>query len=234
MAFCEECGNRLPENAKVCDMCGTFVKEDYSEKADTFRKMSFDNRNIDYSYSKDDELILAENEQIIKEYLCSNVKLGFFKANGYLTVTNKRLIFNGRATGSRISSEVNLNSVSGLDCYYGLNIKILFVILAVASVGYGIVGIKEHIMVPFIGLLVGAFFLFFGVRKAFYLSIYSSEANESSISMGQGATTLFGRSAGITLNSKPTPDTDVMLNELGALVQDIKTLGDHAIAKWKE
>lgn len=33
--------------------------------------------------------------------------------------------------------------------------------------------------------------------------------------------------------SEPTSDTDRMMNEVGALVHDLQTMGDMAVSKWK-
>ena len=81
-------------------------------------------------------------------------------------------------------------------------------------------------------LVLGIVLLIFSLRKCFFLSIYSSKANGSPISIGGGPRTLVGNGALYSLASEPTEDTDRMMNELGALVQDLQTLGDHAISKW--
>ena len=138
MAFCEECGSRIPDGADKCPACGAAVAAPQQAQAPNYSQQA--SRQSAPSYrpaagSQVDKLVLAENEQVVRQYQCSNVKRP--RCVGYLTVTNKRILFQGKASTSRIAKEVVLDSVSGLDCYYGLNINvggiILGVILALAG-----------------------------------------------------------------------------------------------------
>ena len=44
---------------------------------------------------------------------------------------------------------------------------------------------------------------------------------------------LFGRhNVGVFFQFKPTPEVTPMLKEIGALIYDIRTLGDNAIERW--
>ena len=181
------------------------------------------------------KLILAENEKVVRQYQCSDIKRP--RCSGYLIVTNKRLLFQGKGTTSRISKEVVLDSVSGLDCYYGMNINIPGIILGVllALCSFMLFGGGGQLVFPgLIVLALGVLLVVSSFQKSFCLSVYSSKANGSPITVGTGPKTLAGNGALYTLASAPTPDTDRMLDELGALVQDLQTLGDHAIEKWSK
>lgn len=46
-------------------------------------------------------------------------------------------------------------------------------------------------------------------------------------------TKITGQGAMFAEIANPTDETEAMMNELGAIVLDLKTLGDHAISKWK-
>ena len=50
---------------------------------------------------------------------------------------------------------------------------------------------------------------------------------------GEGALSLQGNAVFYAIVSEPTSDTDRMMNEVGALVHDLQTMGDMAVSKWK-
>ena len=237
MAFCEECGSRIPDGADKCPACGTAVaRENPSQASDVLNaRQRLLNQSVPaYSAAAHTgELVLAENEKVVRQYQCSNTKQP--RCTGYLTVTNKRILFQAQAATSRIAKEVVLDSVSGLDCYYGLNINIGNIILGALLVIFGLFALFINDSLAPVGLILialGVVLIVSSIRKSFFLSIFSSKANGSPISLGAGARSLVGNGALYALVSEPTADTDRMLNELGALVQDLQTLGDHAIEKW--
>lgn len=238
MAFCEECGARLPEDAGKCPYCGTAVSQPSAQAGsslDARQRLINQSGTASYSAPRSGSLVLAENEKVVRQYQCSNIKRP--RCTGYLTVTNKRILFQARAATSRVSKEVVLDSVSGLDCYYGMNINIGGIILGALLALLGLFflfgeGRDSIVPVGLVLLALGVVLIIFSIRKSFFLSIFSSKANGSPISLGAGARTLAGNGALYALVSEPTADTDRMLNELGALVQDLQTLGDHAIEKW--
>ena len=239
MAFCEECGSRIPDGANKCPICGTAViRENQSQASDALnaRQRLFNQGTPTYSSAaRMGELVLAENEKVVRQYQCSNIKRP--RCTGYLTVTNKRILFQAKAATSRVAKEVVLDSVSGLDCYYGLNISIVGIVLGALLALCGLTALFSGgggpaVLMGLILLALGVVIIVFSIRKSFFLSIFSSKANGSPISLGAGARTLAGNGALYALVSEPTADTDRMLNELGALVQDLQTLGDHAIEKW--
>lgn len=238
--FCEECGSRIPDGAVRCPACGTStgaepaapVQERPVSPVREYREPTLRPEPV-RSQAVNSEFRMAENEKVVRRYHCSNVRRP--KCDGYLTVTNKRVMFQAKAATSRISKEVVLDSVSGLDCYYGLNVNVGGIILAVLLIIGGIfcIGTSEELVFPGLLLLaVAVVLLILSLRKCFFLSIYSSKANGSPISIGGGPRTLVGNGALYSLVSEPTEDTDCMMNEMGALVLDLQTLGDHAISKW--
>lgn len=240
MAFCEECGSRIPDGADKCPACGASVAAEPAQTPDYSRQTADHGRQSAPSYrpaagGRVDNLVLAENEQVVRQYQCSNVKQP--RCVGYLTVTNKRVLFQGKAATSRIAKEVVLDSVSGLDCYYGLNINpatlILGIILALGGL-LMIMNDEDMMLVGLLAIVLGVVLCVISFQKSFFLSIFSSKANGSPISIGAGARSLMGNGALYSLISEPTADTDRMLNELGALIQDLQTLGDHAIEKWSK
>ena len=92
-----------------------------------------------------------------------------------------------------------------------------------------------------ISLIIGLLFLGLGIlqlvlafQNCFILSIYSSKTIGCSISIGSAPQNMIGNGALYTLKSRPTVDTDRMINELGALIQDLQTYGNQAVVKWKK
>lgn len=271
MAFCEQCGNRLPDHATECPICHTPVPADpqpvFQMNQDPPRQAAPKPVQQDNYFKMDapqprqpepqpaapaqpapeepaaapqpagkkipnSNIQLSESEEVVRQYQCSNIKQPA-ACTGYLTVTTKRVLFEGRSSGSRIAKEVVLDSVSGLDCAYGTNIHLLRLIVGIIVALVGLTG-KFNTMMKVIIIAVGVYLIVTSFRKTFMLKIYSSKASSSPISIGEGIRTLLGNEAMYTLVSEPTPDTDRMLNELGAMVQDLQTLGDYAVTKWKK
>lgn len=186
---------------------------------------------------------LAEGEVVVKKYNCADIR----NVKGYLTVTNKRLMFNASGGQSRFSQEVTLSSVSGLTCYRGKNYYpipiIIGVIIALAGLmsmfsggggyGYGYGGGGTGILGLFL-ILIGVLLVFSGIKTAFQIAVYAKDVSLSPIVVGEGPKSIIGNSALIAVVSKATPDTDRMLSELGAVVQDLQTMGDLAINKWRD
>ena len=254
MAFCDQCGSRLPEGAQTCPSCGAPVslnqqgrpthenqkqyseQEGYQQNAHDTNEQSQKNQAQSYAPtgSVDRDFMLASGEKIVREYLCSNLRKP--KCKGYLTVTNKRIIFHAKETSSRIEKEVVLDSVSGLDCFYGMNVSVLKVIVGLLLFFVGTKFLFESFILTLIGLAVmalGVLLMYSSMQKSFKLAVYSSKASGAPIHIGAGAQSLIGNGVLYSLTSAPTEDTDRMLSELGALIQDLQTLGDDAIEKWK-
>ncbi len=212
-----------------------------------------------YRNDKDAEnlygLILGEGEKIVRQYQCSYIQgflhwIKMFNCKGFLTVTNQRIIFQGKGPISRISNEISLNSVSGLDSYIGFNINLFGIIIGLLLIilsmwGFDIMSAARRfsmsgssssgstLLLLFI-LAIGVLLIINSIQKSFLFKIFSSRAGSAPITLGIGALTSLGNGALKTLSSAPTSDTEPMLNELGALVHDLQTMGDAAIEKWNK
>ena len=243
MGFCTQCGNQISSNEKNCQYCGavnegyvppkpTPVPSDRQVKPQTLVGLKY-----------------AEGEVEVRSYLCSDIYTPSCK--GYLTVTNKRVIFQGVASGSRVNQETWLDGISGINTFYGKDINVSQIIKSIVIMIVGLVvmmlgsggssydsmggssgsGISLIIGLTFLGLGIAQLILAF--QNCFILNIYSSKTISSSISIGTEPRNMLGNGALYTLKSRPTVDTDRMIDELGALIQDLQTFGDQAITKWK-
>ena len=187
------------------------------------------------------DLILAEGELVVRQYQCAD----FRKAAGYLTVTNKRVMFHAVGDNSRLTQEVGLPSVSGLRSYYGTNYNLRKMVIGIFLGIMGIIMmISSHSLFVYGGggaligtgllmLLVGALLVFLGIERSFLIAVYAKDVTRSPIIVGQGPTSIAGNSALYAFNTTRNLETDAMLNEIGAMIQDLQTLGDYAIEKWQ-
>ena len=238
--FCGSCGNKISEQTEFCPACGA-RNEQYRRPTGGSIEDELNKRRDEYmsAYTRDNRAesmpVLAEGEQIVKSYKCANVR--FPRCNGYLTVTNKRVIFHASASTSNINKEVQLESVSGLDCYTGTNINFFGILLALAAFVGSIVlatSVRGGGRYMLVGFLITAVIAFLSIQKTYFLKVFSSKANNSPISLGAGVRSLAGNEALYTLRCRATNETTAMVMELGALISDLQTLGDHAIEKWRK
>jgi len=188
-------------------------------------------------------IILSEDEIIIREYEASS--LDSLKAKGFVIATNRRLIFTGSTQtslgNSVIVRDTKIDSISGvtggLTRKKGIVQTIIGLIIALA--GFMLLFNDS----PFYGLgfiAIGGFIAYRGFNGGgvqMYLAIMSSDSKPS-INVDVAASGFFSRvkshDAFLTVDaSGPGAHTEQMIREIGALVQDIQTMGDLAIAKWQ-
>jgi hypothetical protein len=190
--------------------------------------------------------VLAEEEKILKSYHASHIK--FPSCEGYLTVTNKRLIFRGDGGGdSFVMDEVKIDSVSGFSSFCGTRFIMPLLILGTIFLLYGLSGLSElrnrygggPSTMTLFAIVAGVALLFFSHRAVFMLKVFSAQAHGGAIEIGEGLSSagplsvLTGSSAVYSLIGRPTDETRTMLNELGAIVRDLQTLDEETVfAKW--
>lgn len=233
MIRCKKCGMSNEDDSPLCSECDQKLSEmalNYSEK-EKIEGRSF--------------VALGDNEIRIKTYHCTTIKKP--QGEGYLTVTNKRVIFHGYGKFgggcSRIVSEVPIESVSGIRFYYGKGFNILFIILGVIFSFLSLYMLlsldKTEDIFTLIGLLIAlllACLCLRNSRKCFYnIWVYSSGASSAPIDFGNStfSNRITGQAALMSIVADVSEDTELLMKELGALILDLKTMGDHAISKWR-
>ena len=249
--FCESCGRRIEGNAEFCPNCGMPLPKGSNGSSDPIastikgvtEKIKIPSlgespvqipnpvRPAPAPQTPVLDTVLAEGEVIVKKYNCANIR----GTNGYLTVTNKRLMFSSVGS-SNLNQEVPLSSVSGLTCYRGTNTSWPIVIIGGLLAFIGLFTLftgSDGAALGIIGLAIGALLVYNGIQTAFMIAVYAKDVQVSPIVVGGGTKSFIGNSALIAVASKPTPETNKMLSELGALVQDLQSMGDLAIEKWK-
>lgn len=244
MAFCTSCGTQLEPGETTCPVCGKEVTKKQTEDSGNAVKVS---QMIDFR--------LAEGETVVKQYRCCKMKKIIFirpACRGTLTVTNKRVIFTGKSNERLVtkanaksmqSSEVKLDTITGMDTFYGTNfIFLLFLLGLILTLGglyFFFAGFDRYsggfdVVVGGLALAaLGVFVLTKSTRQTFKLKIFGTNVTGSPINVGQGARSYKGNAAILTSVSHTAEDTDEMLEEVGALILDLQTMGDMAISKWK-
>lgn len=198
---------------------------------------------------------MSPDEKEVATYHCST--LSFPKCDGYLTVTNNRVVFHGWGRDSRIVQEVELQTVYGLNSFYGSKFNsswfIMGLICALAALIFFIPSAWAEAYYDYsysyrpsyqfftFRNMIGVIFVLLSLysfsrcrRRAFFLQIYSSQAAGSPIRVGSAPSGGIGSSAVFAIVAMPTQYTDDMMKELGAMIQDLKKLGDRGVERWKK
>ena len=203
--------------------------------------------------------ILAKqnNERIVKQYHCT--QWAYPKLDGYMTVTTERVIFAGASKpgangkpGDRIVEEAELKSVSGLSSFYGTKINWIWLLIGLAVAAGSVLNFiascgaltkaswmpPEMIALNVLWLLLSLGMIIVGVviviklafGKAFFLNVYSSQSAGTPISLGN---TDKANVVLLSMCGMPTDQTDDMMQELGAMITDLKTDKEQAYEVWK-
>ena len=241
-----------------------FLAKSTAEQANTsFTSMTNEIDNEEYGFPKSENakvrrvgsFYLAENEIVIRQYLCAYLSSGFFKKRenkGYLFVTNQRVMFEGKDKNSRISMEAPISSISGINTFIGKHrnwllttIGAMIILISMSmyfssclfsyhfSTGRYSTNVGSYFMELFF-MALGAFLILMASRRVYMLTLHSNAVVGTAIQIGEGLkSTLFNNQSLYTLAAVPTEETKQMLDEIGALIYDIQTLGDAAIQKWR-
>lgn len=246
------CGYPISPEDKYCENCGKQVEfievkknvnnYQFSEEIERAKVYFSDPSNkVEDNVTKPNsfDIRLSDGEVIVKTYHCSHLTLQ--RCDGYLTVTNRRVIFRGKGIGSRIVKEISISSITGLDTFYGTNINYILLLIGLLLILAGFNSLRGIEYNGFLGVLstllgfgVGALFIKMSIKRTFKLGIYSSTAHLSPINVGLGSLGLTSLMAAYTLVAAPTHQTDVMMRQLGALIMDIQSRGDFAIEAWAD
>ena len=217
---CNKCNNQVNLGAKFCAVCGSKVENEGKEN----------------SISKPRPFVLSKNEVEIKTYCCTTFEKPF--AKGYITVTNKRVMFYAFGQSSKRFSEVYINKITGVSSYYGTGhnigyLKSLVIPILIAGIGQFL----DSLMIAGVGILGVLYCIvsyIFRKELQYRFSIIAEGSDSSPISIGAISGELTGQGAAIATQVIPTGQAHIMMKELGAMILDLKNLGDHAISIWKE
>jgi len=241
--FCEKCGKQLYEGKSECPHCRAPVYgESEIQQPPAFPQKGPYRQRLH-------GVVLSNEEFAIRTYHCSQLK--FPSCSGYLSVTNRRVLFHGHSgrsgdsAGSRIVNEVPLNTVSGISSFYGgkvlwgrlmAGLLIIMGVIAIFYMNQLLISwhpLSARTVAGVLGLIIGVIALCTCYRKTFVLKVYSSQANNSPIDISARSGGIACCTALFSIIAYPTEQTDHMMLELGAMISDLQNLGDHGAALWK-
>ena len=183
-------------------------------------------------------VIFSVDEKIVRHYQIGRYFLR--KGSIELIVTNKRVIRFEESSlfGMRnnMMDEIDIQSITGVTAsmqrsasILGLTAGLVFLIVGIA----GFANLRDiHPLIPPAVLLLSFIILFLSFKPSliFYVHGGGGRALTTVVNM-RGR--LFGiHNAGIVFQFRPTPEVTDMLKEIGALIYDIRTLGDKGIERW--
>ena len=209
MSFCENCGTELDQGGH-CPRCG--------------------------ASSTTHGVRLAEEECVVKEYRATTRRTWWSKADGYLVVTNRRILFVGeghtKVGRSILIREVQLPDVSGVSSYYDNRLSIAYLMWA-ASVGVMIIELARiHIGYILLSILP-AWLVWKAVRKTIMLIIHSRSMDQSPVALVPAQSRFLFIRAERAVMGMPGPDTELLVSEIGALILDLQTRGNLAVEAWR-
>lgn len=195
----------------------------------------------------------CEGEVSIKSYQCTqfNSRVFGLKANGFLEVTNKRLLFQALGKGmngySVIHSEVAISDVSEIKIYKGNSFNILMLIIGIIlSIGVAAL-VKTFLSFAmdsggvgsFLALLIfagGVYWFYINSKKEAFSLVINSKGGSGNVVYIAGLSPFGGSNsvASKALEALPAQDSELVFKEIGAVVLDIQNIGENAIEKWKK
>lgn len=192
-------------------------------------------------------LIFGSDEQIIRHYQIGRYTLR--KGTIELIVTNKRVIRYEESSlfGMRNNflDEVDIQSIQGVSAMMRRSVSILGLTIGLAFLIFGLVTLFNKdpysrgglfglgILPSLAALLIALIILVksFKPTLAFYVRGGGEGTGLETVVNARGR--IFGRhNIGVVFQFKPTAEVAPMLKEIGALIYDIRTLGDAGIARW--
>jgi hypothetical protein len=198
---------------------------------------------------------MSEGEVMVRSYHITILKsriLRIQKARGDVAVTNKRIIYQGKGKRSTFINDVPIENVTSVCTYAGSGFKLGFILIGIMSLILSFtLFLSLNVILMIIGLIAAAIFFFLSFNRCYSLSIQSSGVSGPGIAVGDSNVTVVerrsgflaaiygfffatsGQGAALSVNANPTPEAISMMNELGAIVLDLKTMGDRAVQKWQ-
>lgn len=205
-----------------------------------------------YNYYNGDRLVdtihgvrLAQGETVIREYEASSLIEP--AVMGYVVATNRRLIFTGNAQTSMGSSllvrDTKIDNVVGVTggLTYERSINAIIIGAVMALIGV-ILLFMGFIIYAIAALLIGGFVMYKGWRAGgthMYMNVMTTQSAPAfgvsvAIRRGWFSSQASGEIYTMVAAAAPGRDTEQMIRELGAVVQDIQQMGDAAIARWQQ
>jgi hypothetical protein len=182
--------------------------------------------------------VLADGEVAIRTYFCSEWTAPWYRVprddfKGYLTVTNRRIIYRSHGENVRSVREIPVESYRGFECGYGYGWNALEILagMIVSFAGIGLLFFSS-LAAPVTVFVAGLILILMAHRRTMVMRIYSEQQNVSPISLVRLSDSSFLKNDDVCDAGVPAEQTAAMMSEFGALLSDIMEMGDDAAAKW--
>ena len=189
-----------------------------------------------------DGVALGSDERIVRQYQIGRYTLR--QGAIEVIVTNKRVIRFEQSSlfglrNARID-EINIDSVHGAstDMRRSFNPIVLGIaaILIIVGLIMTITALsqRDSPLIPLGAIALGVIILLITLKPTLVFSLHASVGNPvlNTTVNDKGRFLRFGSGTNAVFQFRPTEETTVMLMEIGALIYDLKTLGDAAISRW--
>ena len=241
---CAKCGAELKPGARFCGKCGEIIKESTEPRKPLPSGGGKIGSFLD-SNKMPQGIALGVNERVVKQY--SIGQYTFRQGSIDVIITNKRVIRYEDSTwlGMRNNQidEINIDAVHGNYTRMRRSISILGLISSIVLAVLGYILLTETLTGYYrsplespagcILILLAFIILAFSFKPTFEFGLLGSIGNTALGTYVNGRGRFFRNdSNSIIFQFKPTPESTVMLKEIGACIFDLKTLGDKAIDKW--
>jgi predicted amidophosphoribosyltransferase len=122
--FCTQCGARVDASENICPSCGFRLENETAPLQPGNEQASYaaavpqsapSQHVVRGQYDRD--VKLSDGEIIVRQYHCSTSGLKS-KMEGYITVTNKRIIHKSRGNTSRGVSEILIETYQGFVAFH--------------------------------------------------------------------------------------------------------------------
>lgn len=186
---------------------------------------------------------LGTGEQVIRQYEAS--RLVEPKATGYIIATNRRIIFTGNSESTLSSSimvrDTKIDNITGVIGGITRERSIMAFIIAFIVAMFSLMLLtNEFVGYGIAGLLIAAFIGYKGFKAVgvrMYMVIMSEQSKAAIKLNVAGRQGLFSKIADddtylSVFAAGPGAHTQQMIREIGALIQDIQTHGEEAVAMW--
>ena len=239
---CTKCGSELEKGARFCGVCGHSVEEDGQPAGAAPEDMNAGTSGYKPAHQfravnrMPDGIALGTDERIVRQYRIGRYTL--WQGNIEVIVTNKRVIRYEESSlfgmkNNRID-EVNIDSVHGVSTDMRRSISPMGILAGLLVIVLGFV-LKSVLFVSgLLGLVFGALIIFNSFRPTLNFRLHGSVGGDildTSVN-DKGRFLRFGNGTTPVFQFHPTEETTVMLKEIGAVMYDLKTLGDAAIPRW--
>lgn len=231
--FCKNCGAELKPGAKFCGRCAARVGElvPGTPSAPVSAAGDFVKSN-----KMPKGVALGMDERIVRQYRIGQYTLRQGAVD--VIVTNKRVIRYEDSVwfGMRTNrmDDIELQAVNGVSCMMSRSISVIGLAVSLILALAGLTAIRQ-IIIGLSVLALAVVILLCSFRPSMVFCLYGPVSRgmlDTSVNvMGR----LFGHNnSSMIFQFKPTAETTRMLKEIGACINDLKNLGERAVAVWSE